>query len=168
MLPKIIEYSLQVTIKMNLLAELKHQAPNKISNSSDSALPPDMFRFKTVWNYLGQISLINNNNNNTSKYIILHAGLGCGQGQHVGLGPVALLLCKKTVDQSREGGVGIFSGHALNPHGGRQAVLPRRSVSSSLLPVPWWAAVIFSTGPETAGTRSMISRNSSNSRHSTP
>ena len=45
--------SLQVTIKTNLLAELKHQAPNQISNSSDRELPRDMFRFKTVWNYLG-------------------------------------------------------------------------------------------------------------------
>ena len=31
-------YSLQVTIKTNLLAELKHQAPNSISNSSDREL----------------------------------------------------------------------------------------------------------------------------------
>ena len=44
---------LQVTIKTNLLAELKHQAPNEISNSSDRELPRDMFRFKTVWSYLG-------------------------------------------------------------------------------------------------------------------
>ena len=47
------EYPLQVTIKTNLLAELKHQAPNLISNSSDRELPRDMFRFKTVWNDLG-------------------------------------------------------------------------------------------------------------------
>ena len=47
------EYSSQVTIKTNLLAELKHQAPNYISNSSNRELPRDMFRFKTVWNYLG-------------------------------------------------------------------------------------------------------------------
>ena len=40
-------------MKTNLLAELKHQAPNLISNSSDRELPRDMFRFKTVWNYLG-------------------------------------------------------------------------------------------------------------------
>ena len=45
--------SLQVTIKTNLFAELKHQAPNYISNSSDRELPRDMFRFKTVWNHLG-------------------------------------------------------------------------------------------------------------------
>ena len=35
--------SLQVTIKTNLSAELKHQTPNRISNSSDRGLPRDMF-----------------------------------------------------------------------------------------------------------------------------
>ena len=43
-------HSFQVTVRTNLLAELKHQAPNSISDSSDRGLPRDIFRFKTVWN----------------------------------------------------------------------------------------------------------------------
>ena len=31
------------------------QALNEVSNSSDRELPRDMFRFKTVWNYVGSI-----------------------------------------------------------------------------------------------------------------
>ena len=46
--------SSQVTIKTNILAERKHQAPNWISNSSDRELPRDMFavfvrRLDSLW-----------------------------------------------------------------------------------------------------------------------
>ena len=34
---------------------LYHQALNEVSNSSDRELPRGMFRFKTVYNYLGNI-----------------------------------------------------------------------------------------------------------------